>query len=200
MLIDAGMLGGELEKALERNGSSLNDLDAVFLTQEHKAHSRGLESLCRHPGIRVFMNEGTREGLSNVNSWIARNEEQTSLFCTGEVIQFNSLSVDSFSLPHDGYDPVGVVFSFKASDQKLVWICDAGYIPEAVKGAAENSDFLMIQPYHDEQLLLNSDLSFGPKQRIRGRHGYLSNQDVSDFMNSLEAPKAKACLFRPHEL
>ena len=59
----------------------------------------------------------------------------------------------------------------------LAWVTDLGYIPEHVKMHIQDVQTLVIESNFEESLLKeDTKRPLSIKQRIRGRHGHLSNE------------------------
>ena len=64
VLIDAGLPGKNIEKALEHIGQNAKDIDAIFVTHEHTDHTKGVGVLSRKYNIPVYANSPTWEAMS----------------------------------------------------------------------------------------------------------------------------------------
>jgi phosphoribosyl 1,2-cyclic phosphodiesterase len=114
------------------------------------------------------------------------------VFQTGTDFDFRDLRVRSFALPHDAYDPVG--FSFHWGEEgdlfspphSLAWVTDLGYVPEHVRQHIRQVQTLVIEANYDEALLEKDERRpWSTKQRIRGRHGHLSNEATLEVIRDL---------------
>jgi len=188
VLIDAGFSGRRIEQMLKDIGESLDTIDALFLTHEHSDHSQGVRGLSRRADLPVFANRDTAEAvqrkLSKPVNW--------HLFETGTAFRFRDIEIGSFTVPHDAYDPVGFTFHWGNQDdlitpqRSLAWITDLGYVPEYIKEFIKSVQILVLEANYDEDLL-ESDLKrpWSIKQRIRGRHGHLSNNACYETVKNL---------------
>ena len=189
ILIDAGFSGKRIEKMLTDIGVSINTIDAVFLTHEHSDHAQGIRGLSKHANLPVFANRDTAEAVQKKLS----KQVNWQLFQTGTAFKFRDVEVNSFTVPHDAYDPVGFLFKWGKEDDlisprcSLAWITDLGYVPEYIKDFIKSVEILVLEANYDEQLL-ESDLKrpWSIKQRIRGRHGHLSNKACYEMIKSLD--------------
>jgi phosphoribosyl 1,2-cyclic phosphodiesterase len=110
----------------------------------------------------------------------------------GTDFTFRDLKVRSFALPHDAYDPVGFTFNWGEDGdlftpaRSLAWVTDLGYVPEHVKEHIRHVHTLVIEANYDEELLERDERRpWSIKQRIRGRHGHLSNNAAFDLVTEL---------------
>ncbi|MDA9592106.1 MBL fold metallo-hydrolase, partial [bacterium] len=70
--------------------------------------------------------------------------------------------------------------------RSLAWVTDLGYVPEHVKEHIRHVQTLVIESNYDEELLERDERRpWSTKQRIRGRHGHLSNNAAFDLVTEL---------------
>ena len=191
VLIDAGFSALRLGQMLKSCGESLETIDAVFISHEHSDHSSGLNGLSRQPGLKVFANHSTaraiQERLNRRINW--------QLFDTGDGFNYRDLEVKTFSLPHDAYDPVGFTFRQTGNDSpesrpSLAWVIDLGFVPQLVREIVREVEVLVLEANHDVKMLDDDPGRPWPlKQRIKSRHGHLSNQAAFEFLTSVEQPR-----------
>lgn len=188
VLIDAGFSARKIESLLNGVGESLAGVDAVLLTHEHQDHCAGLRGLSRNPHIRVFANRDT----AHVSGARLKTRPNWEIFENGRMFSFRDLRILPFSLPHDAHDPVGFMLetgqgSLFSPLHRVGWITDLGYIPELVRQRVVEADLLVVEANHDSELLERDEKRpWSVKQRIRGRHGHLSNTAAFDFVSSAE--------------
>lgn len=186
ILIDAGFTAKKLKEYLDEIGEDIEKLEAVFLTHEHGDHIAGIRGLSRNNKIHFFTNRDTAEHLATK----FERPINWKLFETGTSFQFKDLEIRTFSIPHDAYDPVGYTFKHLESGQKLAWVTDLGYIPLVVQQNILDADILVLESNYDERLLdEDTKRPWSIKQRIRGRHGHLSNDAAYQFITESEEAK-----------
>ncbi len=186
LLIDAGLTGRKIEAALKPLGLTLNDIHAVLLTHEHQDHAQGIKGLSKVPGLQVYANRDTAkavsEGLATQPEW--------KCFETGSEFRVRELSVRAFTVPHDAYDPVGFLVRTGAAEADLFnrprcigWVTDLGHLTPVVRERAAEAEVLLLESnYEDELLEKDEKRPWSIKQRIRGRHGHLSNADALAYL------------------
>jgi phosphoribosyl 1,2-cyclic phosphodiesterase len=193
VLVDVGFSAKRIGCLLESVGESLDAIDAVFLTHEHNDHAQGIRGLAKRADLPVFANHDTADAVQAK----ATKPVNWKVFQTGTEFTFRDLKVRSFALPHDAYDPVG--FTFKWGEEgdlftpprSLAWVTDLGYVPEHVKEHIRDVQTLVIEANYDEELLERDERRpWSTKQRIRGRHGHLSNNAAFDLVAEL-SPKSR---------
>tara|TARA_B100000886_G_scaffold327973_1_gene275940 strand:+ start:284 stop:1078 length:795 start_codon:yes stop_codon:yes gene_type:complete len=188
ILIDAGMSGKKLESLLHEEGLSAEALDAVFLTHEHHDHSAGVRGLSKYGRLPFFANQDTIQAiqpkLQRRPSW--------KIFETGKPFSFGPFEIHPFSVPHDAYDPVGFFFEWGNGDlfdptSSLAWVTDLGHVPTLVKERIRKAKILVVEANHCSQMLEEDQKRpWSLKQRIRGRHGHLSNDSTFEMLQSIE--------------
>ena len=186
ILIDAGFSGKRIRRQLQAIGESLDKLDAVFLTHEHSDHSAGIRGISQKANIPIFANRDTADAIQGK----LKKDIYWKIFETGAEFEFRDLKIRSYSLPHDAYDPVGFSFFWGQGEAdlftkpgSLAWVTDLGYIPAHVGQQLLKVESLIIESNFDETLLeKDTKRPWATKQRIKGRHGHLSNTVTFDFL------------------
>ena len=189
ILVDAGLSCRRIGQKLEACGLRLEDLDAVLITHEHNDHCQGLRGLSRFADLPIFANADTAQALKGKYT----KTPHWQIFPSGATFTFADLRITSFSIPHDAYDPVGFVISSPSTNgdsgdlfhplQSMAWVNDLGYIPNLVRERVRGVDLLVLEANHDIAMLDNDTRRpWSTKQRIRGRHGHLSNDAAREFL------------------
>lgn len=188
VLVDVGFSAKRIGCLLEAVGESLDAIDAVFLTHEHSDHAQGIRGLAKRADLPVFANRDTADAVQAK----ATKPVNWKVFQTGTDFTFRDLKVRSFALPHDAYDPVGFTFNWGEEGdlftppRSLAWVTDLGYVPEHVKEHIRRVHTLVIEANYDEDLLDRDERRpWSTKQRIRGRHGHLSNHAAFELITEL---------------
>jgi phosphoribosyl 1,2-cyclic phosphodiesterase len=175
LLVDAGFSAKQIDARLGALGRSLRDVQAIFLTHEHGDHVCGLPVVARRHNIPVYCNRLTAECLhpqmAGFSAW--------RLFESGATIELGDLRINSFSVPHDAYDPVGFMFYHALGN--IGFLTDLGYATRLVIERVRAARALVLEANHDLRLL-QEDLRrpWAVKQRILSRHGHLSNDAAAE--------------------
>jgi phosphoribosyl 1,2-cyclic phosphodiesterase len=188
ILVDAGFSARQIEARLALIGRGLADVQAIFLTHEHGDHVCGLPVLAKRYNIPVYCNRLTAEYLApqmeSFSGW--------RLFESGATLELGDLKVNSFSVPHDAYDPVGFMFYHALGN--IGFLTDLGYATKLVIERVRQARALVLEANHDMRLLQeDTRRPWSVKQRILSRHGHLSNtaaaevaaEVVTDLMEDL---------------
>lgn len=190
VLIDAGFSTRRICAFLEANGESINSIDAIFLTHEHSDHTAGLTGLSRFPHIRVFANFATAKAIQNS----LKRKANWQIFETGRTFYFRNLEITSFPVPHDALDPVGFVFASGGEDlfnprRSIAWCLDLGHIPQLVREHVRPVNVLVLEANYEADMLDEDQRRpWSVKQRIKSRHGHLSNASALEFLRTESEP------------
>jgi len=176
LLIDAGLSGKRIGERLAAIGRSLDDVQAVFITHEHSDHVCGLNILARKRRVPVYCNRLTREylqpTLAGYDGW--------QIFDTGQTLTLGDLTIETFPVSHDAYDPVGYVFHHGLGS--VGFLTDLGHATKLVIERVRKSRALVLEANHCVQLLHNdTKRPWAVKQRILSRHGHLSNDAAAEL-------------------
>lgn len=193
ILIDAGFSAKQIFAKLATLNINPEDIDAVFISHEHSDHATGIRGIARKLEVPIFANRATAEAVQRKIT----SKANWNIFETGKRFYFQDINITTFSIPHDAYDPVGFTFEWGGRDlfsprQKLAVLTDLGYVPENAIEQIKDADILIFESNYDEHLLDADDKRpWVTKQRIRSRHGHLSNENAARVLGSIENPRWK---------
>jgi phosphoribosyl 1,2-cyclic phosphodiesterase len=179
LLVDAGLSGKELVRRMEQAGVGAKQLDGIVVTHEHQDHVRGIGVLSRRFDLPVFLSRGTLESLPREVGELAH----VQLVRDGCGFQIGDLQIASFSITHDARDPIGMVIN--NGDCRLGICTDLGVATQLVRKKLEGCQGLLLEANHDPEMLINGPYPWHLKQRIRSRHGHLSNADSCALLKDL---------------
>jgi phosphoribosyl 1,2-cyclic phosphodiesterase len=93
---------------------------------------------------------------------------------------------------HDAADSVG----FRISDGAAVvgFATDLGFASHLVRHTLRDAHLLYVESNHDEGLLVSGPYPWFLKQRIRSRHGHLSNEACAELVGELLHPGLKTVI------
>lgn len=190
ILVDAGLSGREIERRLATLELSGEDLHAILVTHEHHDHVGGVGPLARRYNLPVYVDQQTYAALPKLGKI-----DQLQLFAAGDKFSFRDLTISSFSTTHDAINPVGYVVS--SAEGKVGYATDLGMPTRLVSEQLKQCRVLVLEANHDEQMLLDGPYPWSLKQRIRGRHGHLSNNESRRLLQDICWPGLEA-LFLAH--
>ena len=175
LLIDAGLSGRQVRQRLASIGRTPESLQAILVTHEHSDHIQGLAPLCARQRIPLCCNRLTREAIE------AQLESRFDchLFQTGQSFEVGDVTVDTFAVPHDAYDPVGFLLRTPAGN--IGFLTDLGHATQLVIQRVRTARVLILEANHDLKLLQDdTKRPWSVKQRILSRHGHLSNEAAAE--------------------
>src|SRR2546428_8268670 len=182
ILIDGGLSARQIVLRLEQCGVMPEQLDGILLTHEHGDHVCGLEVLCRKLDLPIYANAQTAEAVRC--SGPLDRHRNWRIFRTGAEFAICDVLVQTFPVPHDAVDPLGL--AFYAGSSALGFITDLGYATKMIVERLRQVHTLVIETNHDEKLLQNDTHRPWPvKQRIQSRHGHLSNTAAATVLEEL---------------
>ena len=192
VLVDAGFSARKLGQLLAAVGEPLERIDAVFLTHEHSDHAAGLTGLKKFPHLQIFANAATARAVQDKLDY----RPCWQLFETGTRFRYRDLEIDAFSVPHDAHDPVGFRFTsglegdLLSPRRSLVYLTDLGHAPQHVLEHLRECEVVVVESNHCTHLLeADPKRPWSTKQRIGGRHGHLSNDQLRELLAAVASPR-----------
>lgn len=178
LLLDAGLSAKETDRRLEQIGAGGETLHGLLVSHEHQDHCRGIGPLARRYKTPVFMHQQTRRALPKLGQLPDHRE-----FETGQRFHYRDLEIETIPLTHDAELTVGYVIS--TSQGKIGVVTDLGLATRLVADRLRGCRVLILESNHDEDLLRDGPYPWHLKQRIRSRHGHLSNRDCAALLEDL---------------
>jgi phosphoribosyl 1,2-cyclic phosphodiesterase len=180
ILIDAGLSARQIRQRLLSLGRTPENLTGILITHEHSDHIQGLAVLATKLRLPIYCNRLTKEAIEVQ----CGPGLEFRLFSTGATFEAGDLLVDTFSVPHDAYDPVG--FLIHAGPCKIGFLTDLGHATRLVVERVRRANILVLETNHDMKLL-QDDLRrpWSIKQRIASRHGHLSNGAAAEVAEQI---------------
>jgi phosphoribosyl 1,2-cyclic phosphodiesterase len=175
LLIDAGLSARQIRNRLLTIGRTPEALSGILITHEHSDHVQGLAVLAAKLNVPIFCNRLTKEAIEQQ----LRIPVRCNIFSTGTSFDVGDVRVDTFSVPHDAYDPVG--FLLHTSAGRIGFLTDLGHATKLVLERVRTANVLVLEANHDLKLLQDDvRRPWSIKQRILSRHGHLSNNAAAD--------------------
>lgn len=175
LLIDAGFSARQIRQRLASIGRSPETLTGILITHEHGDHIQGLGVLAAKLDVPIYCNRLTREAIESA----LECRLKASLFQTGASFELGDVLVETFSVPHDAYDPVG--FLFRTAAGNIGFLTDLGHATKLVIERVRPAQVLVLEANHDLKLLQDdTKRPWSTKQRILSRHGHLSNAAAAE--------------------
>lgn len=181
LLIDAGLSARQIRQRLLGIGRTPENLSGILITHEHTDHTQGLAVLAARLDLPVYCNRLTKEAIE-LQFPEARFDFR--LFTTGASFELGGMAVDTFSVPHDAYDPVGFLVRTTAGNFGV--LTDLGHATRLVIERVRASHVLVLEANHDVKMLQeDTKRPWATKQRILSRHGHLSNEAAAQVAGEI---------------
>ena len=175
ILIDAGKSAGAIEKSLTALGSSLSNIDGIFLTHEHTDHTVGLEIISKKYHIPVHVTEVSYSKCIPPRSFVATCAKRHDTRYEAEI---GSLKIRSFEIPHDSMQNVGYIIE-NDEGEKFGLATDMGHITEEIITSLVGCSYAVIESNHDIGMLRSGPYPYFLKQRILSDNGHLCNEECA---------------------
>ena len=183
ILVDCGLSGRELLGRLERAGLDHRQLKAILVTHEHRDHVAGVGVVARKLRLPVLATPATFAecpGLGPVRH---------QAFRAGEGFRLGKLTIQPFAIPHDAADPVGLVIANGSA--RLGLATDLGQALKLVQARLAGCQALILEHNHDPQMLSEGPYPIWLQQRVRSRHGHLSNQQGAELLAAVHGTELR---------
>lgn len=182
LLIDCGLSNRQVRRRLEAVGLEDAPIDAVLVTHEHTDHVAAAGVLDRaearrHGGrsIPFWMTAGTRDRLPD-----RVRPTRIEVARAGAPIAWEGWSLRPVRVPHDTPDPVA--WTIEAHGVRVGVLTDLGHTPALLTRTLATLDVAVLEFNHDVEMLMDGPYPWPLKQRIRGRHGHLSNAQAASML------------------
>ena len=178
VLIDAGLSLRETLLRMEGRGIDAARVQAIMVSHEHIDHIRSAGSFARKFKVPVI--------ASHLVCRMSESQLKKSHlieFESGCAFAFRDVQIDPFPITHDACDPVG--FVIESGEGRCASATDLGIVTRLVREKLRGSRFLNLESNHDMEMLMNGPYPWNLKQRIKSRHGHLSNEESLELLFEL---------------
>lgn len=188
ILVDAGLSGKKIQRLLSEIDRDIKDIEAIFVTHEHKDHIHGVGVLSRKFNIPIYANAQTWTQLDKMIGTIA--PENRCLFQPDSMMVFGDIDILSYGVSHDAIDPQ--FYAFQKGGKQFVMLTDTGYVSDKLRSDLKNASAYLIESNHEIEMLRFSKYPWSIKQRILSDKGHLSNEDGAMAMTDLIGHQTKS--------
>lgn len=176
ILIDAGKCTRTLTASLREVGVSPDELDAIFITHEHRDHIAALEVLTKRHPIPVHMLLKSAELFRATQpealcACLVLHKQPDFTVTVGDV------TVRAFPTMHDSRASVG--YRFDLGGVSVGYATDTGCVTEEIEAMLSGCETVVLESNHDEELLMSGPYPYELKLRIKSRRGHLCNRDAA---------------------
>ncbi|MBK0348632.1 MBL fold metallo-hydrolase [Aerococcaceae bacterium zg-ZJ1578] len=172
VLIDAGLSGKKIQSLMEQINRDLTQVDALFVTHEHKDHILGVGVLARKYNLPVYANRMTWLAMENHIGAIPM--ENRRYIEPDQLLTLGDLDILSYNVSHDAAQPQ--FYAFQKGDKQFVMLTDTGYVSDRLRSQLKNATAYLIESNHEVEMLRYGQYPWSLKQRILGDKGHLSNE------------------------
>lgn len=181
ILVDAGASLKGITEALNRAGSSIDEIKAIAVTHEHTDHIKSLSTLLKKHKIPLIASKETAKALKS----IGKIPDGTEIIFADSDIEISGISVHRFATSHDCVGSSG--YTFTLPDGVKLGVCtDLGVITDEVRQALMGCTALLIESNHDIEMLRRGPYPPELKLRIMSDKGHLSNNacavELAEFL------------------
>ncbi len=176
-LIDVGLPMRKLSAALQKQGLTPADLSGIVITHEHSDHIQSAHAVSKRHGVPLIASERTLAAFY-------RRKTQTphQILPVGDCWAVGDLQIETFPIPHDAADPVGVNIIHVPTKQKASHLTDFGHVTETIRRAIRGANLLVLEANHDVYRLQGGGYPGHLKARILSDTGHLSNEAAAHLL------------------
>jgi phosphoribosyl 1,2-cyclic phosphodiesterase len=183
VLVDCGFSARQCILRMEKRGLDPGRIQAIVITHEHRDHCSGARVLAKRLKAPVWATKGTWRAIGDLDG------AECNTIIPNRGLRAGRLELRPFTIPHDANDPVG--FVIQGQNGKLGIATDLGQSTRLVQDRLKDCDGLIIEANHDPGLLDQGPYPPWLKQRVKGSHGHLSNQDGAELIARLHHERLK---------
>ncbi len=181
ILVDAGVSGKRIAEGLAELQLTGADIDALFITHEHVDHIKGAGVFSRRFDVPIYATAETWAAMDGSIGKISPGNRR--IVYADEVCPINDICVKPFAIPHDAAGPVG--YTLCCGEKRITLATDIGHVTDTLRENITDSDILLLEANHDEDLLKKGSYPWRLKQRILGEKGHLSNRAAGGLLNEV---------------
>jgi phosphoribosyl 1,2-cyclic phosphodiesterase len=167
IIVDAGLSGKRIQQEIVNIGE---DPKNIFITHEHIDHIQGAGIMSRRLDIPIYANEKTWEAMSSCIGDVKSHNIKILDECT----QIGDLTIKPFDISHDAVHPVG--YNIFYENKKISLVTDTGCANGTITSSITDSDLLLVESNHDEDLVIIGPYPWPLKRRVLGELGHMSNE------------------------
>ncbi|MBI9072675.1 MAG: MBL fold metallo-hydrolase [Melioribacteraceae bacterium] len=185
VLIDCGFTLRNMTEKLEEINLSFKDISCLLISHMHSDHvNNAVINRLVNENIQILLNykllAPIRQKYSAINKAVKKG--LVKLFNEEELI-VNGFRIKNFQVPHDSH---GGCYGFNIvyNGQKISIATDIGYSDNSIIERFYNSDLIVLESNHDDEMLHNSGRPHMLIERIKNI-GHLSNEQCGEILSTV---------------
>ena len=186
ILVDDGISLRRLKGFMAQEGLAPGDIDAVFISHEHRDHISGLPMLVKYHGVRVLAN---RPVASRLDGMMPEAGDYIEAVQPGGSVEIAGVTLTPFPTMHDTPGSTGL--RIDSAEGSLGFCTDLGVVTDEVLSALAGVNAALIEANHDVDMLRRGPYPAYLKRRILSDRGHLSNDDCARLAVALSAGGAE---------
>jgi phosphoribosyl 1,2-cyclic phosphodiesterase len=175
ILVDAGLSGKRIFAAMEQLQLQKEKIHGLIISHEHSDHIKGAGVVCRKLKIPLYITAATYFKSETV---LGKLPAGVIHFQSGKPFSIGDIRIDPFASSHDVEDGCNFVFTTANTSGKLGLATDLGFSSRLMLQKMTGCTALILESNHDEKMLLEGPYPWHLKQRVKERHGHLSNNQA----------------------
>lgn len=186
LLIDCGFSKTYTTQGLANLNLNFSMVSGVFITHTHSDHINhwSLKAMVDNK-VPIYCHHKIANILKRKFDFIkdCRRSNVLKIF-DNEILKIGKFFIQGFEVPHDsegGCVGYNVIQENEKGTKKITISTDLGYTRNGLSEKFKNSDIIVIESNHDEEMLESSNRPYQLIQRIK-EIGHLSNNQCSKFM------------------
>lgn len=172
ILIDCGITGKAASDRLCGVGVDPSELSAILVTHEHIDHIRGVGVMSRRYNLPIYASVGTWNAMIGQIGNIPH--DKIHYIAADTPFAIDDAVIFPFATSHDANESLGFTVSNGKKCASLA--TDLGIVDKYIYENVKNSDLMVLESNHDEQMLVNGPYPVRLKQRISSDMGHISNK------------------------
>ncbi len=176
ILVDDGISLRRLKGFMAQEGLTPGDIDAVFITHEHRDHVSGLQMLAKYHGVRILAN---RPVASRLDGMFPEAGQYIEPVQPGGSVSVAGVTLTPFPTMHDTPGSTGL--RIDSAEGALGFCTDLGVVTDEVRGALAGVKAALIEANHDVDMLCDGPYPASLKRRILSPRGHLSNEESAEL-------------------
>ncbi len=178
ILVDVGKSRKYIVESLNTLGIDICDIDAVFITHEHKDHCGGLRVLSKVGNFKIYINIKSFRAIEDELSSIEK--ERFIFIDNNNEYSVKDIIIKPFKVDHDAANCHG--FKLESYGKRIAIASDIGSISDEFKSMFYDSHLISIEANHDERLVAIGKYAYHLKRRILGEGGHISNVTAGSML------------------